>query len=275
MDVGIVAQKENPRAAALVDSLADALADRGVTVRIDELTADALSASGTPVSTFDTCDIVVAIGGDGTFLFAARNADGTPILGVNLGEVGFLNAVAPANAEDAVLSEVAAFREGTMNVREVPRLVAAVDDWRSTPAANEVTIQGDRRGHGGGLDYTVSIDGSPYSETHADGVIVATQTGSTAYNLSEGGPIVHPGVNAIVLTEMCAEAGMAPLALDPDVDLAVTVTDSRTGSVAVISDGRRPTTFDPPVTVTVSKASVPMRIAGPRSDFFEALGKLE
>ncbi|QHS17756.1 NAD(+)/NADH kinase [Halopenitus persicus] len=275
MDVGIVAQKENPRAAALVDSLADSLADRGVAVRIDELTADALETAGDPVSAFDECDLVVAIGGDGTFLFAARNADGTPVLGVNLGEVGFLNAVAPEDAEDAVLEEVTAFREGEMDVREAPRLVASVGEWRSTPAANEITVQGERRGRGGGIDYEVRVGGALYSGTHADGVLVATQTGSTAYNLSENGPILHPGVEAIVLNEMCADEGMAPLAVDTDAEITVTVTAAGTESAVVISDGRRPTAFDPPLDVTVSRADVPMRIAGPRSDFFEALGKLE
>jgi len=112
MEVGIVAQRDNSRAAALAAEIRTALRDVGVACRLDESTADVLDERdvGSPVEGFSACDLVVSIGGDGTFLFAARGAGGTPILGVNLGEVGFLNAVRPENAVDAVKREVEALR---------------------------------------------------------------------------------------------------------------------------------------------------------------------
>ncbi|WP_313691138.1 NAD(+)/NADH kinase [Halorarum halobium] len=273
MDVGIVAQKGNTRATYLASDVADRLAAVDVRVRLDEVTADALDASGISMDEMDATDLVVSIGGDGTFLFAARAAGGTPVLGVNLGEVGFLNAVPPAEAVDAILAEVEAFRDGEMTIREAPRLAATCRDWESAHAANEIAVQGSRRGHGGGVGIEVRVDGSLYSGGHADGVLVATPTGSTAYNLSERGPLVHPSVDGLVVNEMCATGGMPPLVVAPDVTVSVTLTDA--DGAVVISDGRRPHTVEVPTEVVVERAGPPVRVAGPSSDFFEALKKLE
>ncbi|PSQ06976.1 NAD(+) kinase [Halobacteriales archaeon QS_6_71_20] len=273
MDVGIVAQKDNGRAAYLAADLRDRLREADVGVVVDEATAGALDVEGVPVSAMEAVDLVVSVGGDGTFLFAARGAGGVPVLGVNLGEVGFLNAVPPAEAVDAVLAEVEAFRDGGMTVREAPRLAAECAGWRCEPAANEVVVQGTRRGHGGGVGIEVRVDGSLYSGGHADGVLVSTPTGSTAYNLSERGPLVHPSVDGLVVNEMCASGGMPPLVVALDAEVTVTLTDAE--EAVVIADGRDKRTVEVPAEVTVSTAEPPVRLAGPSADFFEALGKLE
>ena len=274
MEVGIVARKGSEPASSLAADLRDAVVAADEAVWLDEETADALGAGdpGRSVDALVDADLAVAIGGDGTFLFVARNAGDTPILGVNLGEVGFLNAVPPEDAEEAVLAEVDAFGRGEMAVREASRLAARAGDWSSVPAANEVVIQSDRRGPGAGIDYEVSVDGSRYSGGHADGVLVATPTGSSAYNLSERGPLVGPGVSGLVVNEMAAESGMPPLVVD--VDAEVTVSVEGVDEAVVVSDGRNATTLAAPVEVTVERTTPPMRIAGPPSDFFEALGKL-
>jgi len=95
MQVGIVARKGSERAVAVADELRDAVAGAGASVWLDAETADALGepAAGREVDALADCDLAVAVGGDGTFPFVARNAGDTPIVGVNLGEVGFLNAV--------------------------------------------------------------------------------------------------------------------------------------------------------------------------------------
>ncbi|ELZ54095.1 MULTISPECIES: NAD(+)/NADH kinase [Halorubrum] len=274
MEVGIVARKGSERAASLAATLRDVVADAGEAVWLDEETAAALDAGddARPVDAFGDCDLVVAVGGDGTFLFVARNAGDTPIVGVNLGEVGFLNAVPPGDAAAALRAEIRSFRDGGLDVREAPRLTASADDWTSTPAANEVVVQGDRRGPGGGIEYEVRVDGSRYAGGHADGVLVATPTGSTAYNLSERGPLVHPDVDGIVVNEMVAEEGMPPLVVDTDA--TVTVSISGEAGATVVSDGRDTASLDGPVEVTVERTAPPIRVAGPPSDFFEALGKL-
>lgn len=275
MRVGIVAQRGNSRAAYLAADVREMLAGEDVEVWLDTATADALDGAGHEVAEFDACDLVVSIGGDGTFLFAARGAGSTPVLGVNLGEVGFLNAVAPEDAVSAVRREVERYREtDEVRHREVPRAAASGErEWSLTPALNEVVIQGDQRGHGHGIDLEVRVDGSLFEATHADGVLIATPTGSTAYNLSEGGPLVQPGVGAFVVNGMCADEAMPPL-LTP-VGGEVTVRVDGPEYAVVSSDGSNRQRVKTPEVVTVEAADEPARVAGPDSDFFQALNKLK
>jgi len=283
MRVGIVGQKNNGRAAATVAAVAGHLDGMGVELAVDEVTASQVDddwPAGAPpvdhvsesIEAMSGTDLVVSVGGDGTFLFAARSAGSTPIMGINLGEVGFLNAVAPEDAVDAVEREVRDYRAGGIETRDMPRLQASGDDWDLPAALNEVVVQGPRRGHGGGASVEVSVDGSVYTSGQADGVLVATPTGSTAYNLSESGPLLHPDVSGFLVNEMSGAESMPPLAVGTDATITVTVENADGGYV--VSDGRVHQPVEPPATVTLERASDPVRIAGPPLDFFAALGKL-
>ncbi len=289
MKVGIVGQRGNHRAASLVGDLCDRLHRAEVTVEVDEATRAAFDREevwhegdappeprppGVAIEDMGDGDLVVSVGGDGTFLYVARGAGATPIMGVNLGEVGFLNAVPPEAAEEAVLAEVDHLREhGEARTRELHRLAVSGDGWSLPPALNEIVVQGPQRGHGSGLSVEVRIDGDLYTSDHADGVIAATTTGSTAYNLSEGGPLVHPDVPGIVVTEMCGAEAMPPLVVDVDCGLTVRVDDAPTAHV--VSDGRRREAVSPPASLEIERADRPVAIAGPPLDFFTALGKLD
>ena len=283
MEVGLVAQRDNSRAVDIAESIQTALADDGVSTRLDAATAAALGGSTTTdtvgdaagssdVGVFEACDLVVSIGGDGTFLFAARAAGGTPMLGVNLGEVGFLNAVSPENAVTAVREAVDAINADSHEIREAPRLTAQCGGFESVPAVNEIVVTGPRRGPGGGATFRVTIDGSEYAHSHADGVMIATPTGSTAYNLSEDGPIVHPSIGALIVNEMCSADGMPPLVVGGDCEVTVAVDDA--DHAVVVSDGRRPHEIETPTEIIVSRAKTPVRLVGPVADFFTALDKL-
>jgi NAD+ kinase len=288
MKVGIVGQRGNRRAVALVGDVAQRLQSAGVRVVVDETTraafdrgdvwhGDGGGSTGVPegvaVDALADCDLAVSIGGDGTFLYAARGAGTTPIMGVNLGEVGFLNAVPPEEAVETVRAEVEHLREtGSARTRSMHRLRAETDAWTLPPALNEVVVQGPQRGHGQGLDAVVRVDGSLYTSGHADGVLVATTTGSTAYNLSEGGPLVHPDAGGFIVTEMCGEGGMPPLVVGTDVEVAVRVEDTETA--VAVSDGRIRRDLSPPIEVRLTRADDPVNLAGPPLDFFAALGKL-
>ncbi|PCR91945.1 NAD(+)/NADH kinase [Natrinema ejinorense] len=274
--VGIVAQRDNERAQTLAGSLVETLEREGATVVVDEATGEALEATTVPVAAMAGRDLVVSIGGDGTLLFTAREVGSTPILGINLGEVGFLNAVAPADAVDVVTALVTELEEtGTVAGRELTRLRATGvgEDWTLEPALNEVVVHGPRRGNGGGATVGIRVDGQQYAESHADGVLVATPTGSTAYNLSEGGPLLHPAAETLVVTQMAATESMPPLVVEPDTELTLTVSD--TDTAYVISDGRNRQRLEPPATVSVSLAAESVTLVGPRGNFFDALDKLE
>ncbi|ELZ25887.1 NAD(+)/NADH kinase [Natrinema limicola] len=274
--VGIVAQRNNERAQALAATLVDTIEREGARVVVDELTGEAVDATAVPVAAMAGRDLVVSIGGDGTLLFVAREVGPTPILGVNLGEVGFLNAVAPDDALAVVTDLVADLEEtGTVEGRELARLQATgVDtEWTLEPALNEVVVHGPRRGHGGGATIEIRVDGQQYAESHADGVLVATPTGSTAYNLSEGGPLVHPSADVLVVTQMAATESMPPLVVEPDSELTLTV--SGTDTAYAISDGRNRQRLEPPATVSISLADDAVTLVGPQANFLDGLDKLE
>ncbi|WP_222920170.1 NAD(+)/NADH kinase [Natrinema sp. SYSU A 869] len=274
--VGIVAQRDNERAQALAASLVDALEREGAGVVVDEATGGAVEADAVPVTAMAGRDLVVSIGGDGTLLFVAREVGSTPILGVNLGEVGFLNAVAPDDALGVVTELVAELDEtGSVEERELARLQATgvEENWTLEPALNEVVVHGPRRGNGGGATVAIDVDGQRYTKSHADGVLVATPTGSTAYNLSEGGPLVHPSAETLVVAQMAATESMPPLVVEPETEITLTV--SGTETAYAISDGRNRQRLEPPATVSIALATESVRLVGPQANFFDGLDKLE
>ncbi|WP_290815997.1 NAD(+)/NADH kinase [Halovivax sp.] len=270
--VGIVAKRGSDRAVSLADRLASELAADDVVTRVDEATARALGRPGRPVAELASCDLVVTVGGDGTFLFVVREVGDTPIVGVNLGEVGFLTAVDPDEATSIVPSLLERLREDSIDGRRIDRVVASGADWELVPALNEVVVQGPQRGPAADATVEIGVDGDRYLSTPADGAIVATPTGSTAYNLSEGGPLVRPGADALVVSPMAPTEGMPPLVVDADATVAVTLDGCESG--VAIADGRTTVELEPPQTVTVERADDPAVVAGPRVDFFAALEKL-
>jgi NAD+ kinase len=273
MIVGLVAQRGNERATDLAATIADRLSGTACELRTDPETAAEIGRERHPVEEMDGCDLVVSIGGDGTFLFAARGAGATPILGVNLGEVGFLNTVPPEAAVETVAQVVEEYQEqGSIPHRQVPRVRLTGPETELSPALNEVVVQGQPRGHADGIEVEIRVDGSPYDRIEGDGVLVATPTGSTAYNLSEGGPIVHPGVSGFVVTTMAARDAMPPLLVPEDATIELSV--SGASDAVASSDGSQHRAVELPTTLTVTEAA-PARVAGPGSAFFEALGKLE
>lgn len=273
MRVGILGQRQNEQAAALAGEVSAALADRAE-LAFDPETAAALDRESTPVTALSECDFVVSIGGDGTFLYAARHADTTPVLGVNLGEVGFLNTVAPSDAVSAARREVAHYEKtGRVRSEPLPRVTARGDDWKLTPAINEVAVLGPQRGRGKALAVTLRVDGEVYVNRDVDGILVSTPAGSTAYNLSEGGPLLQPDSGTLVVTPMSPGPPARPLVVPQDA--VVTVETRGRETAVVLGDGSQEKRLDLPASVKIETAAEPARIAGPGVDLFGALGKLD
>jgi NAD+ kinase len=184
-----------------------------------------------------TCDVLVAMGGDGTILAALRWAGerGLPVLGVNLGSLGFLADVQP----DALPMALDRLITGEYRVEERMTLeaeVTRVDGQFSKIASNEVVI--DKGEYSRVIDIDAEVNGRDLKRYTADGLIISTPTGSTAYALAAGGPIVDPRMDALVVVPICPHTLAArPLVLPPESEIHLTV-QSKHGTAIVTWDGQ-------------------------------------
>lgn len=203
-------------------------------------------------------DLVVSLGGDGTILRAAdlAVADRVPVLGVNLGRLGYLTEVEPSGVRVALKR----FLAGSYHVEERMRLDAAVvrvDGAPSTTSAlNEVVVEKSEPGHTVRLD--VELDGRPFTSWVADGLILSTPTGSTVYSFSVRGPIVDPEHRAIVMAPVAPHMLFdRSMVLRPDGEVRVTVAGERSAGLSV--DGRSEPTLRPGDVVCCTASASPSR----------------
>jgi NAD+ kinase len=212
----IVPNTDNPAAVAAAMQLVDHLKAEGHSPALLEEDAAAVGStdSGVARTALDGLDLVVSLGGDGTILRAAHIEpdSGTPILGVNLGRLGFLSGAGPEDAARAVDRALAG--EGVLERRAtlLARVWAGGREVGAHRALNEVYV-----GRGVSsrvIEVEIRVNGASLSHYYADGVVVATPTGSTAYALSLGGPIVSPGVDGFLVLPAAAHSLAArPLVL--------------------------------------------------------------
>lgn len=205
------------------------------------------------------CEMVIVLGGDGSFLRAAELAQSAdvPVLGINLGRIGFL-AEAEAEHLEAAMAQVVR-REYRIEHRMTLDVLVRIEDrivqrgW----ALNEASIE--NRSRLGVLEVVLEVDGRPVSAFGCDGVLIATPTGSTAYAFSAGGPIVWPELEALLVIPSNAHALFArPLVTSPDSIVAVeTVADSHDG--LVFCDGRRTLELPAGARVEVVRGKDPIR----------------
>jgi NAD+ kinase len=204
----LVGRFADPRIAESLSALLPHLAQRGVRVLVSEhaeLSADVSGVIRLPEPEIaPQADLVIAIGGDGTLLYAARLVarHGVPLLGVNRGRLGFLTDIMPQD----MLPAVDLALQGKLEREERPLLTARLrgrdGDLAQAFALNDVVMQ--KHDTGRTLDFETRVDGT-YVNTHdGDGIIVASPTGSTAYALSCNGPIIEPHLPALVIVPICA-----------------------------------------------------------------------
>jgi NAD+ kinase len=206
-------------------------------------------------------EIVIVLGGDGTFLRAAELAypAGVPLLGVNLGHVGFLAETEPEALADTVRAVVA--RAYAVEERLTLDVTVSVD--REPPvrgwALNEASVEKSQRERM--LEVEIEVDGRPLTSFGCDGVVCATPTGSTAYAFSSGGPVVWPDVEALLVVPNAAHALFArPLVIGPASTVAVVIADR--GHVGLVScDGRRSLAVPAGGRVEMRRGIRPVRIA--------------
>ena len=246
-------------ALAAADATAVVPADDALRGALGDLPAAVL---GVDVAVSDI-EVAVVRGGDGTILRAAELVrDGSaPILGINMGHVGFLAEIEADVLDDAIRRVI----DRDYEVEERMTLRVRVKDATGaviyeTWALNEATVEKAERERM--LEVVLEIDGRPLSTFGCDGVVVATPTGSTAYGFSAGGPVIWPTVEAIEVVPLSAHALFArPLVVSPEAAVAVEVLKRANGSGILWCDGRRSHDLPPGARVVARRSDTPVRLA--------------
>jgi NAD+ kinase len=271
---GIIAKHTDPRAAKIVSDLCDWLTSRGRGVVLDRETGalihrgDAVVRSKLP----EKCDFLIVLGGDGTLLSAARvvGTSGKPILGVNLGALGFLTAITLDElfpVLEKIFSYDFDYDERMMLVAHVHRMGERVANYT---VLNDVVI------NKGALAKIIDIEttvGEMYLSTFkADGLIISTPTGSTGYSLSAQGPIVYPMLRSILITPICPHTlTNRPLVIPDDVVVRAELR-SRETDVFLTLDGQVGFGLREGDVIEVKKADAPLRFfRSPSKDYFTVL----
>jgi NAD+ kinase len=268
----IVVHTGRPEALPVARALIGRLADAGVGARVLASEAGMIASPAAAVvpvtdAAASGAEMVLVVGGDGTLLRAAELARPAraPLLGVNLGHVGFLAEAEPEDLSAAVTS-IAAGKysvERRMTVDVVVRTNG--ERLAATWALNEATVEKAARERM--LDLVIEVDGRPLSRWGCDGVVFATPTGSTAYAFSAGGPVVWPEVEALLMVPISAHALFAaPMVVSPESVLAAEVIgvaggQSETAGAVLWCDGRRMVELPPGSRVEVRRGELPVLLA--------------
>ncbi len=232
--VGLVARFDKKQALKLAEDLSEYLKSKGATVFVEDTLKGKLSGkeSFLPLEQMKT-DLMVTIGGDGTILrtCTALPKPEPPILAVNMGVRGFLTEVEPKNAFEAIDK----YLRGKYKLEKCMKLKAEAGGKRFPDALNEVAVTHDEPAK---LLYTrILRNRKPILACQADSLLVSTETGSTGYSLSAGGPVLDPGLDAFVLTPICPMADFRPVVFPARSNLTIEVLKPK--RVLVIIDGQQ------------------------------------
>jgi NAD+ kinase len=268
--------KQEPAARLLARKLFDEFERHGADTRVDDDTARALGIPGGFPRGKIPRDrrLVISLGGDGTLLSAARAvSNGAEILGVNLGTLGFLTGISKRQVRSLALDAVA----GKFD-RDVRRLLEIAVEEKGVPA-RRFHVLNDAVLNRGALSriarFTLRFDGRPFSSMRADGLIISSATGSTAYNLSAGGPLLHPHVQGFIVTPICPHAlTHRPIVLPAGKTLEVSFEAGTPEGIYLTLDGQEG--FRLPsgcvLSAGVARRTVTL-LRRPKSNYFETLSE--
>jgi len=273
--VGIVAKPDAARAQGVILQLLPWLTSRGHSVVLEKETADLVPSAVTDAASRaelpGQVDLLIILGGDGTLLSMARAVGdlGVPLLGVNLGGLGFLT----ATTLDEMFPALEAYFAGCMAIEErmllAARIVRNNQPLGEYAALNDIVIT--KSAMSRIIDLSVSVDGRHATAYRADGLIISTPTGSTAYSLSAGGPILFPTMDAVVLTPICSHTLTNRPIVVPGTD-RIEVTVLADQEVMATMDGQVGVGLREGDTVEVCKAAARIRLVRfPQKDFFSVL----
>jgi NAD+ kinase len=263
--IGVCLKPDQLQLGTVVRELQKWLEERGVRVLLGREAGNAAGAPGLPRDELAAeVDLIVVLGGDGTLLAVARAVGerAVPILGVNLGTLGFLAEI----SQSELFSTLELVLEDRLRVELRMRLAVEVErDGREIGrflALNDAVIA--KTALSRMIDLETRADDVEVTTYHGDGLIAATPTGSSAYSLSAGGPLLLPGIGAIVLTPICPHAlTQRPVVLPDSCHVAILVRAMRGGEVHLTVDGQVGCQLDEGDRVRLRASDAPMRMLVP------------
>ncbi|MDZ7639458.1 MAG: NAD(+)/NADH kinase [Bryobacterales bacterium] len=272
--VGLLAKPNVEASEKWVPKIVHWMRSRGIALRMDRVTAGYLGEEGgLPASEVpDGCDLLLSLGGDGTLLSATRAVNGreTLIFPVNLGRLGFLSAIPP----ELVMEELERVLHG--DFRESRRRLLRCELFRGEKlvvafdALNDVVVTNSSLARM--VEFDLRVDESHMCGYKADGVIISTPTGSTAYSLSAGGPIIYPTVECFCLTPICPHILTNRPVVVPDSSVLELTLNSRNDSVWLTIDGQVGQMLEPGDRVLCRRSDRVVRlVAPPHMHFFDVL----
>lgn len=268
--IGVVANLKKEEVRPFLARFVPDLVKAGFEVFVEARVQPFLSSrEGVEIGVGRQCDVIVSLGGDGTILFTARQyADlEIPILGINIGRLGFL-------AETFKADTIERMKNGRFGIQKRMRIVAAM--MQGEKVVQEFSALNDIVVHGSGFSRMVGlrtvIDGRPLREYRADGVIITTPTGSTAYSLAAGGPLMEPTMEAILVTPLCPHTmSIRPMVLDSAGEIEIHVDGARSG-ITLTVDGQEGSYLEDGQHVLVRKSEKVTKLVVPEDyDFFSLL----
>ncbi len=275
--IGLIARHHAVGVRRTLNQLGAFLQERNHTILLESSIANEIEnwefGSATPEEIAKNSDLIIVVGGDGTLLHAARSlADrDIPLLGINLGRLGFLTDISTDNMHQA-LEQIL---DGDYEEEERFLLQAEVgkpgEPGTSCTAFNDVVIH--KWNIARMIEFETHVDGRFVETQRADGLIIATPTGSTAYALSTGGPILHPGLDAVVLVPVCPHTlSNRPLVIGGDSFIELVVKQGQENRVRVTLDGQLNFGLQQHDRIQIRKKEHPVRLLHPAGhDHFQIL----
>lgn len=274
--IGIIARVKNPLVKDTLNALTDYLLSLQQNLLIETETAESLINTSLPTIAREDlgkqCDLLIVVGGDGSLLNAAHAVvnDQIPVLGINRGSLGFLTDILPSQLEK--IKEILA---GKYVIEKRFLLTASIESQGTLlgtdDALNEVAILPDSVPHM--IEFEIYIDDKFVCSQDSDGLIIATPTGSTAYALSGGGPILHPQLDAMVLVPMFPHSlNNRPIVIEGNREISIIISPNNSSSPRISCDGRAYITTPPGSRINVRKKAETLHLIHPLDyNYYETL----
>jgi len=276
-NIGIISKSDDPEIAGTVQALYKYLKAQSLEIRTDDVSASFLGSESAASSSMDEiashCDLVIVVGGDGTILHAAHKIiqNEIPLLGINLGRLGFLAEISPQDIETQLDQILAGNYQQSKRIVLQASMIREGKTIGSCCAINDVVVHAKQMVRM--IELESRVNNKHVNTLRADGYIVATPTGSTAYALSGGGPILHPDIDAIVLVPICPHTlSNRPIVVDASSRVEILLSEENRHTALASVDGQIDMDFMPGDTIVIEKSKHALHLIQPKNyDYFDVL----